>query len=81
MQSNHSKAEAWRGQREAVATLIFLHGTDLVHTGLKLLFFGLFSVAPSRPGNFSADALASLSSYVPFLCYAEVKQGSCDTNF
>jgi len=41
---------------------IFIHGTNVVDRGLKvlffgqfLLFFGLFSVAP--PGNFSADTL------------------------
>jgi len=51
---------------------IFIHDTDIVDRGLKVLFFGLFSVFPlckrlksaafglfsvGLPGNFSADAL------------------------
>jgi len=37
---------------------IFKYGTNIVDRGLKVLFFGLFSVAP--PEKISADALVSV---------------------
>jgi len=42
---------------------IFKHGTNVVDRGLKVLFFGLLSVAPP-PGKFSADALALRQSVI-----------------
>jgi len=42
-----------------VAPSIFIHGADIVDRGLIVLFFGIFSVAPS-PRNYSADALGGI---------------------
>jgi len=46
-----------RGGKGAMSSLpwIFIHGTDIVDRGLNVLFFGIFFVALSPPGNFSAD--------------------------
>jgi len=45
---------------------IFIHDTDIVEGGLMVLFFGLvFSVAPPRSGNFSADAHALAYNAAP----------------
>jgi len=49
-----------RRQRGAVPPRIFIHSTNIVDKGLKVLFFGVFFryffVAPP-PGNFSTDAI------------------------
>jgi len=41
------------GKKRAVHPLwIFKHGTNIVDRGLKVLFFGLFSLPPFPPENF-----------------------------
>jgi len=57
------KSPLGRQQRGACPLWIFMHSTDIVDRCFivlffsLLLFFGLFPVCPSPPGNFSADAL------------------------
>jgi len=46
-----------RQEGGCVLNWIFIHGTNIADRGLIVLFFGLFSVAPPPPRNFSPDAL------------------------